>query len=108
MTTERSPNFKIGTSRRSNEDPVLGNIPGPGSYTAPPTKDTKTWSLTSRKERKLSSEIPGPGSYDPKNNEKIPTYSLGKAPREVHHRRSTSPGPGAYAPNLLIKAGTAV
>lgn len=108
MTTERSPNFKIGTSKRSYDDPTLGAMPSSGAYTAPQTKENRSWSLNSRKDRKFSNDIPGPGSYDPKAVDKMPTYSLGKAGRDWNPQRSTSPGPGAYAPNSLTKTGTAV
>ena len=80
--------------------------PGPGAYKVPDTIGTgPKYHLSSRPDSKLNRlSTPGPGAYDIKLTDRQLRYSFGGGPTRLLSYGMEGPGPGAYAPDSVLKS----
>ena len=97
---ENSPNYRIGTSHRSNTSTSIS--PGPGTYNSTKVFSKSPAPITDRSARSSfyrSNNNPGPGSYAIQSKAlEGPKYSI--QGRRVSLGYDISPGPGRYNPDL--------
>ena len=97
LARPKSPNWKIGTSARSEFKQSKDSTPGPGSY-SPLLQSHKSAAIFNRASRESfipANKNPGPGDYNKETSSSSgPAYTM--RPKTSEKTLETVPGPGNY------------
>lgn len=95
-TLEKTPSYKLGTSRRNLSMASSNIVPGPGNYTPKIGDDSFVHHFgNSARSVSYDNKLPGPGTYDIHSSHNPVSFSM--APRRSSLSSFTTPGPGAYS-----------
>jgi hypothetical protein len=102
-TIEKSPSYKVGTSKRNLSMASTLNGPGPANY-SPKSQDQSFIHHFGNSARSVSydNKLPGPGAYEVRPISNNISFSM--APRRSSQIFEKTPGPGSYSSNSTFYA----